>query len=363
MLVANLLPLAWLSLATALPALHDVENLPSTSQTHTLERRQRGTADVEAIVGPIGAFMGLMMPFADKLGIDAKGDMTTTLCKTFANNDLTSKAVEAFAGSPNGKGPDEKCMKDLSGGSGPYKSKVFEDPTLANHTIYTPELPVPAGTKLPVVAWANGFCLPAGTMFENFLRELASHGYIVIANGKINHEGKLGATTRAPELLKSITWIGKNPKVQGGYEADLDKIVIAGQSCGGVNVYAAVNKDPRIKMALMFNSGDFGGMSSALIKSIKVPVAYFEGGSKDFAGPAGLKDYKMLTTPALYADAEIGHIGTYYQKYGGKLGKIGIRFLEWKLKGDEKAKAEFCSPANGFHSSLPSENAVQIVLT
>jgi hypothetical protein len=59
-----------------------------------------------------------------------------------------------------------------------------------------------------------------------------------------------------------------------------------------------------------------------------------------------------LKVPALYADAEIGHIGTYYQMHGGKMGRIGIKFLEWKLKGNETAKAEFCSPANSALTSV-----------
>jgi hypothetical protein len=284
-------PLAWLSLAAALPALHEINDVnysEITSGGTELQKRQRSsrTPDVESIAGPIGLFMSMATSMSGVLGIDVKGDMTTTLCKQFQDGGAMPKAIEAFAGSPNGKGPDEKCVKDTSGGSGPYNSKVYEDPTLANHTIYIPAKPLPQGQKLPVIAWANGFCLPAGTMFENFLRELASFGYMVIANGKINHNGQLGGTTRSPELIKSIDWVVKNPKVKDvPNEVDIDKIVIAGQSCGGVNVYGAIN-DKRIKYAMMFNSGDFAGQSSELIKGIKVPVAYFEGGKSDFAaGP------------------------------------------------------------------------------
>jgi hypothetical protein len=291
--------LAPLSLTVALPALHGVNDIDGREfkyKISELEKRQFAwTPDVEAIAGPIGFFMSLAAPLSRLLGIDIKGDMTTTLCKQFQEGSSTAMAVEAFAGSPNGKGPDERCVKDTSGGSGPYSSKVYEDPTLANHTIYIPSKPLGNGQKLPVIAWANGFCLPAGTMFENFLREVASFGYMVIANGRINYDGQLGDTTRHPELIKSIDWITKNPKPNGVLnEVDTNKIVIAGQSCGGVNVYGAIN-DTRIKYAMLFNSGDFAGLSSELIKSIKVPIAYFEGGKKDFAsGPVSAQNQISL---------------------------------------------------------------------
>ena len=295
--VMKYLPIAWLGLAAALPALHEVNDndyLGITNEQPELIKRQR-LGDVEAIVGPIGSFMSMATSFSPMLGIDIKGDMTTILCQQFQRGDATAKMIEAFAGSPSGKGPDEKCVKDNSGGSGPYKSKVYEDPTLANHTIYIPNQPLPKGQKLPVIVWSNGFCLPAGTMFENFLREVASFGYMVIANGKMNHNGQLGTTTRHPELIKSIDWIVQNPKPNGvPNEVDITKIVIAGQSCGGVNVYAAL-KDTRVKFAMMFNSGDFSGQSSNLVKGFKVPVAYFEGGKKDFAsGPVSISRSNTL---------------------------------------------------------------------
>jgi hypothetical protein len=37
-------------------------------------------------------------------------------------------------------------------------------------------------------------------------------------------------------------------------------------------------------------------------------------------------------------------MGSYYQKYGGRMGKNAVAFFDWQLKGDEKAKALFCNP-------------------
>lgn len=301
MLATTVFSLILLGVSAAHPALHDLENAKYRLQSRQTGGKntggknsggkntsgKNGAGSIESMVGPIGSFMSLATPLSGLLGGgDMTGDMTLTLCKQFETGGVMANAIEAFAGSPNGKGPGEKCMKDTTGGSGPYKSRIYEDPTLANHTIYVPTKPLPAGSKLPVIAWANGFCLPAGTMFENFLNEITSYGYMIIANGPIKHNGKLGATTYSTELIKSMDWIMKNPKPKGvPYDIDTKSIAIAGQSCGGVNVYGAIS-DPRAKVAALFNSGDFSGTGASVIKSINKTIAYFEGGSKDFASSA-----------------------------------------------------------------------------
>jgi hypothetical protein len=69
-----------------------------------------------------------------------------------------------------------------NGGSGPYKAVYVTDPTLPKHTIYAPEKP-PANVTMPVVVWGNGACTMSGTMFKEFLTEIASYGYLVVSNG------------------------------------------------------------------------------------------------------------------------------------------------------------------------------------
>ena len=78
---------------------------------------------------------------------------------------------------------------------GPYAVRVFTNPTLATHTIYEPDLSAARG-KLPIVAWGNGACANVGRLFENFLTEVASHGYLVIAIGPEN--APLPAFARRP---------------------------------------------------------------------------------------------------------------------------------------------------------------------
>lgn len=76
-----------------------------------------------------------------------------------------------------------------------------------------------------------------------------------------------------------------------------------------------------------------------------------------------MRDYKLLASnvPALFADVEIGHIGTYYQMNGGKMGKAAVKFFDWQLKGNMTAKAEFCSKTSsltGIGFKIESKNGL-----
>jgi hypothetical protein len=50
------------------------------------------------------------------------------------------------------------------------------------------------------------------------------------------------------------------------------------------------------------------------------------------------------TVPALKASIDVGHMGTYYQKYAGKMGKAAVTFLKWQFKDDKQSKALLCNP-------------------
>ena len=174
---------------------------------------------------------------AKSMGFDPNSEITAMVCKTFAENTSLGKSLGNMFGSANGKGPDEQCMVDRSGGSGPYKASFKGDDTLPVHTIYMPQKPPPE--KLPVIVWGNGFCISAGTMFANFLNEIASHGFFIVANGPATGSQLAGQTTYK-ELIKTLDWLEKSPGAKK-YNLDLAKIAVAGQSCGGLE---AVCLDP-----------------------------------------------------------------------------------------------------------------------
>jgi hypothetical protein len=58
------------------------------------------------------------------------------------------------------------------------------------------------------------------------------------------------------------------------------------------NQYSA-SKDPRVKLTVLFNSGVLGGANTAIMASIKNPIAWFLGGPKDIGqkNVSGLYDH------------------------------------------------------------------------
>lgn len=149
------------------------------------------------------------------------------------------------------------------------------DHTLTKHTIYMPIKPSP-DVKLPVVVWGNGACLANGLRFQDFLTEVASHGYIAIASGAPNGTGE----TTSKWMTHSIDWVVKHAGKGKYATVDAKRIVAAGQSCGGLEAYDQKN-DPRIRGLGIFNSGLRNNTNA--VANITKPVFYFMGGPTDIA--------------------------------------------------------------------------------
>jgi hypothetical protein len=49
----------------------------------------------------------------------------------------------------------------------------------------------------------------------------------------------------------------------------------------------------------------------------------------------------ISTVPIFHANLDVGHGGTWEQKNGGEMGRVGLGWLEWHLRGDEAAKKLF----------------------
>ena len=260
---------------------------------------------------------------------------------------------------------------------GPYAVTVERDPSLPTHTIYRPtDLSAFAGGKLPIVAWGNGGCANVGLMFRDFLTEIASHGFLVVAVGPIDAPmpnfgpPPAGAPMSIPppathdsQLIDAIDWaIAQNGKA-GSYRGVLDTTAVAvmGQSCGGLQAIA-VGGDPRIKTVVIWNSGVFNtasgtpagmpalsGATKASLAKIHVPMAYFIGGPTDIAFANAEDDFKRIQgIPVFKGDLNVGHGGTYNQPNGGWFGEVGAAWLKWRLKGDQQAGKLFDGPRCGL---------------
>ena len=109
---------------------------------------------------------------------------------------------------------EKKVVED--GGTGPYKAIMVTEPGLDAHTIFRPEDLSPFGKKnpLPVLVWGNGACTNSPWEHQNFLSEIASHGFIVVATGYMPEEGKrnYGPQSTSAQQIESIDWaIGSMP--------------------------------------------------------------------------------------------------------------------------------------------------------
>src|SRR5579863_578694 len=65
--------------------------------------------------------------------------------------------------------------------SGPEQVVIEQDQGLATHTIYRPANLTAA--KYPLMVWGEGGCAKNGLTFPEYMSEIASYGFVIIADG------------------------------------------------------------------------------------------------------------------------------------------------------------------------------------
>ena len=264
------------------------------------------------------------------------------------------------------KGKEGGCCKNAKsriiedGGTGAYKAVMKEEPTLPEHTVFVPQdLSVFGGEKLlPVLVWGNGACANSPWEHMNFLNEIASQGYLVLATGIIPMEDEWykGPMSRSEQQIESIDWIiaqNADPKSPYYQKADVKNICVAGMSCGGLQTLFNCS-DERITALMICNSGLFnqqnasqavGGMPmppKEKLKEIHTPIMYLLGGKEDIAYENGMDDFHRIEhVPAVATNFPVGHGGTYREPHGGEFTVVALAWLDWQLKGCKEAKKMF----------------------
>jgi uncharacterized protein YciI len=252
------------------------------------------------------------------------------------------------------------------GGTGPFKALMASDKTLATHTVVRPHDLSAFGekTKLPIIVWGNGACANSPWEHVNFLSEIASHGFLVIAIGPMPAEGQRGGAggpTKSPLLIDAINWaIAQNSEKLSPYYQKLDtnKIAVAGMSCGGLQALE-IAPDPRISTVMICNSGILpdpgsgrGGMPKLAkdqLTKLHNPTIYILGGEKDIAYKNGMDDFKRIdNVPVFSANLNVGHGGTYSKPHGGEFAKVATAWLQWQLKNDKEAAKMFVGESCGL---------------
>jgi hypothetical protein len=269
--------------------------------------------------------------------------------------------------------------------TGPYDVVVEHAPGLASHTLYRPrELSM---DKHPVLVWGEGGCANNGLMFPEYLSEIASHGFVIIADGPpgalgAGEGGPNGAVARggaapsgtggrgargagaagpgegargtgAPggagrgmvngtDLIAAIDWIETEASDRNSRfydKVDVAHVAAMGMSCGGLMSYGA-SGDPRVATVGIWNSGLFEA-DEELYAGIHGSVIIITGGESDIAYANGKRDFEDLpvNVPVFYGVyPSVGHGGTYNQDNGGPFGTAAVAWLKWQLLGDTSSE-------------------------
>lgn len=258
----------------------------------------------------------------------------------------------------------ERTVED--GGTGPYKALMVSEKTLPTHTVFRPQDLGPFGAKLklPIIAWGNGACANSPWEHVNFLSEIASHGFLVIAIGAMPSEGQRGAPggpTKSSMLTDAIHWaIAQNGDPSSPYYEKLDtnRIAVAGMSCGGLQALE-VATDARVSTVMICNSGLFidppnvrfamPQVGKDQLAKLHTPILYILGGEKDIAYNNGMDDFRRVNhLPIFAANLDVGHGGTYGKPHGGEFAKVATAWLQWQLKGDKEAGTLFTGDPCGL---------------
>jgi len=258
-------------------------------------------------------------------------------------------------------------------GSGAYPAMKEEVGALPRHVIYRPRDLAALGTqKLGVVAWGNGGCSDDGASSRFHLLELASHRYLVIANGNIYsgpgaaarpeaapaQPGQMVTRTTSTQLIEAIDWaLAENTRADSPYfgRIDEEQIALSGFSCGGVQALRHAG-DPRVDTLVLMNTGIFNDapanpmpemdITKDALATIHTPTIYILGGESDIAYANGMDDFQRINhVPVAVANLPVGHGGTYHLENGGSAAQVAVNWLQWQLRGDAAARAWFVGDA------------------
>src|SRR5678816_17902 len=266
--------------------------------------------------------------------------------------------------------------------TGPNAVVVEHDQTLATHTIYRPANL--GSSKHGVLVWGEGGCAKNGLTFPEFLTEIASYGFVIIADGPpVENAGRggpgggggapraggpppagaapggappaggapgagpggpgrgNGAMLDGTALVQAIDWIAKegNDKTSRFYQkVETGRVAAMGMSCGGLMSYGA-SADPRVATVGIWNSGLIQP-DEKIFAGLHSPVIIITGGESDIAYANGKRDFETMPAkvPVFYGvHPSVGHGGTYSEDNGGAFGVAAVAWLKWQLLNDTSA--------------------------
>lgn len=195
-------------------------------------------------------------------------------------------------------GPYQVNLIDIASGTdgAPRQFRIYE--------------PTGAEGNIPVIHFLHGFMYKIA-YYDNFLTQLASHGFVVVSS-QSDHSMLGGDTTivEAEKVATFINWLKQNLQSKVSVTVDVEHFGVSGHSRGGKVTNRVLNNDP--SMATSFFGVD------------PVDSAPPMGGSSD---PNSLKDPVQFTGESFFLGTEKGpdgiqacapageNSGNFYAKY------------------------------------------------
>lgn len=220
-------------------------------------------------------------------------------------------------------------------------------PELPGFAIYRPTDLDATGSPMPVIAWGSGGCVRFDSLWQPLLDRWAGAGFIVVA---ISLPAGVSDPRDAPpftvdDQAKAIDWAFAAASAPGPYRGhlDLDRVVAAGNSCGGVTALQLAARDKRVNAVFVLSGssvlpGSPRSAAAAIMGTIHVPVGYITGGPDDISRPNVAQDYSLVPpgVAAYVAHRSIGDHVTVSTHKDVLIedAEVSIKWIDFSLYGD-----------------------------
>jgi dienelactone hydrolase len=175
-------------------------------------------------------------------------------------------------------------------------------PGIPEHRLYRPDNLAVTGKPLPVIVWGSGGCFPIDGPWQSLLSRWASAGFVAIAPAVPLEQAATAPRTKASDQAAVIDWVfAENERHDSPYAGrfDLDRVVAAGNSCGGIISLELASMDSRVAAVFILSGssnppGSTAEHVAAVMGNVMVPLGYVSGGPEDLSRARIQLDYGAL---------------------------------------------------------------------
>jgi dienelactone hydrolase len=174
---------------------------------------------------------------------------------------------------------------------------------LPGYNIYRPLDLTATGAPLPVIVWGNGGCFRFDSVWKSLLESWASAGFVTLSPiTPPGEDPRTAGPTTVADQIEALDWaVAENARDGSPYAGrlDLDRIVAAGNSCGGIIALNLASVDDRVRAVFVLSGssaapGSPEAVAAAVMGNVLVPVGYAIGGPEDIATNYAQLDYDLL---------------------------------------------------------------------